>query len=481
MSLDQNHPGEERLLRYLDQELTAAESASLRLHLDECAACEAELQAIEEQSELLAQYRTQVLQQHLPKPPKAWELQLPQRRFWQAPSTWAAAVAAIGVVCAVVYQLVDTPSARADELLKKAVAAEPTVKRPRRIQIRTKSRQWTRVAGIPAAALDPATEEVAALFRAAQYDWDDPLSARSFLVWRERQAEKSDEVLTSPGKEIQIRTRTRSGELAEATLKLRIPELRAVEGALEFRNQERIELADLGELPASLPVVQTEVKEPSTAPEPTPTAPGPGDELRVFAVLRRIGADLGEPVVVTRNDREIRVEGSGVDPLIADQIRSALVPGQGVVVQFGEPRISAPVRGRTTGSGDQPLEKSEAMMARVHALRRLSQRFEPVVEAQLNAADQGVLRGMVRELAASLSTCEADLRRAVRGPQAGPAASPGTDSWQSTVERLFQAGSELDRRIASRYGGGAEVAGEDLSGRVVEFSFLVRAFEQQMR
>jgi hypothetical protein len=395
-----------------------------------------------------------------------------------------AAVAAIGAVCAVIYQWVETPAARADELLRRAVAAEPAVKRPRRIRIRTKSRQWTRVAGVKPAALDPAAEEVAALFHAAQYDWDDPLSARSFLAWRERQPDKSDEVLSESGPTqgaYVIRTRTRSGELAEATLKLRVPELRAVEGTLEFRNRERVELTDLGELPASSPAAQTEGKEPSTASEEPPAPPGPGDELRVFAVLRRIGADLGEPVVVTRNDREIRVEGTGVDPQVAEQIRSALAPWRGVVVHLGEPQVSAPVRERAATSGDQPLEKSEALMARVHALRRLSQHFGPAVEAQMNAADQYVLRGMVRELAESLSTCELDLRHALRGPPDAPAANPGNGPWQSAVERLFQAASDLDRRIASRYGGGVEPAGEDLSGRVAELGSLIRAFERQMR
>ncbi len=67
-----------------------------------------------------------------------------------------------------------------------------------------------------------------------------------------------------------------------------------------------------------VPLSQTEAS-PAPAPQ-TPRAdtprrdieqaPTPGDELRVLAVLRRLDADLGEPVEVTRGSERVLVAGT---------------------------------------------------------------------------------------------------------------------------------------------------------------------------
>jgi hypothetical protein len=106
------------------------------------------------------------------------------------------------------YQWRETPSVRAAELLKKASArAEAQPARPRRIRIQTATRKLTRVVGVrPAAAAAP-EDALAAMFRSANYSWDDPLSAKSFQAWREALPRKSDEV-SEAGGAATIRTST---------------------------------------------------------------------------------------------------------------------------------------------------------------------------------------------------------------------------------------------------------------------------------
>jgi hypothetical protein len=82
------------------------------------------------------------------------------------------------------------------------------------------------------------------MFRAANYDWDDPLSAKSFQAWRDRLPEKRDEVIEERDA-YRIRTSTDSGELLEATLTLRIPDLQPLVEFLPLPQSAHILFVDL--------------------------------------------------------------------------------------------------------------------------------------------------------------------------------------------------------------------------------------------
>ena len=93
---------------------------------------------------------------------------------------WALSGAAALVLCFVgVQQLRETPKVQAATLLQKAVlAAQSRPAAHRRLRIATRTGQMTRVVGV--AYKPPAREvEIARLFDAANYDWNDPLSAKS--------------------------------------------------------------------------------------------------------------------------------------------------------------------------------------------------------------------------------------------------------------------------------------------------------------
>jgi hypothetical protein len=205
----------------------------------------------------------------------------------------------------------------------------------------------------------------------------------------------------------------------------------------------------------------------------------------VLAALHRLGADLGEPVEVTRQGPQVLVTGIGLDPQRAAEIRGAVAGIPRAAVRFSDPAAApAPPDAGAAARPPEPagepsglqaqlektlggravfeqfsevvLEKTEALMARAHALRRLSQRFSPAAEAQLDAREFALLAAMRKDLAASFGKQHAELQRsmaaAVRPRQPAPL-SPPAATWQQAAEDLFQAASRFDRLVAVAFGG----------------------------
>src|SRR5574340_570325 len=352
------HPEQDRLLRYADGELSPRETRQVRSHLEACWQCRTELEELQNVVGECVRYRKEVLQAHLPPPPAPWadltphfdriDAQRPplMERLaaalaWPArtPRRWAMAAVAVALVFVLVYELRETPSVQAATLLRKAVAAEESrPQAPRRLRIRTRNRQIVR-----ATARTPELSELEALFRAARYDWSDPLSPRSFQAWRETLAEKRDRVIASADA-YRIRTEAPGGELAAASLTLSAVGLRPVEGRFEFRNQEWVEISELPE-PAPAPSVAATTPPPARESAPPPAveaSASAGDELQVLAALHGLGADLGEPIEVTREGARIVVSGVGIAETRQQQIQQALDRMPRVVVRFSDPAAAGP-------------------------------------------------------------------------------------------------------------------------------------------
>jgi hypothetical protein len=419
---------------------------------------------------------------------------------------WAVTGAiAVAVVCTIVYQLRETPSVQAAALLKKAVAvADSRPRLARRIRISTAARQLTRVIGAGQPASDaPAIES---LFRSANYNWDDPLSARSFEMWRDQLPAKRDEVAAiedpqSPDRNsYRIQTTTDSSELVSATLKLRMTDFEPLEGRFEFRNRDWVEMTELTDqptLPASTvagatggmprqPGMPPDRVEPSA--EPTNPA-GAAEELQVVAALHQVGADLGDPVEIARDNGQIVVSGTGIPPQHQKQIHEALDSMPGVVVRFSEPggvpsgpgppsvepetpaprdsagsvpppfqtRLEEQLGGRPQFErfSSQLLDGSDAVMSRAYALRRLAQQFPPDVERQLSAEDRRVLRDLGREHVVALARQSGEMDAALGRILAalGGAAAPGeirleSASWQPASEELLSAARRVETALA---------------------------------
>ncbi len=74
--------------------------------------------------------------------------------------------------------------------------------------------------------------------------WDDPLSASSYKVWHDDQNVASDTVEKS-GELLTLAATMRDGEVAKTSLTLRASDLHPVRRTVEFRDGERIEIAEL--------------------------------------------------------------------------------------------------------------------------------------------------------------------------------------------------------------------------------------------
>ena len=114
---------------------------------------------------------------------------------------------------------------------------------------------------------------------------------------------------------------------------LRVTDLHPVEGRFEFRNQEWVEYSEIsdasttdGGTPADTsleaPMRRVVPSRPAALPSGNPASIS--EELRVLAALHEIGADLGDPVEVTRSGGRVLVSGVGVPPQRQHEIHRAL-------------------------------------------------------------------------------------------------------------------------------------------------------------
>jgi hypothetical protein len=520
------HIEDEQLLRYADGEAPARVASEIRSHLEACWQCREQLEELQNTVGGCVRYRKNILQRHLPPPPAPWadiyrgfakiDSELDPGSLWEritgvlrAPvfsaRAWASLAVALLVVCTLFYRFRQTPSVEAAELLRKAIAAEDAhPAKARRIEIRTRDRRFTRVTGV-----DTAASPVQALFQAAHYDWADPLSAKSYQAWRDRLADRQDEVVEERDA-YRIRTTATSGELMTATLKISRQELRPVEERFEFRNQEWVEIKEVDEngaptpaLIAAAPDIKGNIGAKTLVSVPS-SGPTIGDELHVLAALHEAGADLGDPIEVSRTSGEILVAGVGIAPERQQEISGALSSQKHVVVRFSESppaRVQPEEQASTESAGDadiqqlqarlaekvggrvyfsqlaaQALDLSEPMMARAYALRRLAERIPIEAESALNAQDRQLLRNIRQEHTAALRRQTAEIDRLL-GPAlasvSGASRTPPdrvtfSGSWQPATEELFQSARRVDKLLGVMFGAATgESSGEQLPSQLL--------------
>jgi hypothetical protein len=456
-NLDVRHPEDGLLLRYLDGELAGRKARQVRTHLEACWQCRAQVEELESAIGECVRYRKDVLSPSLPPPPEPWrsldfervEAELAEQSLVQRVARflsplrhggvrWALSGAAALALCFVgVQQLRETPKVQAAALLQKAVraaASRPAARQ--RLRITTRTGQMTRVVGV--AYKPPAREvEIARLFDAAKYDWNDPLSAKSFARWRDGLAHFQDAVASQPNS-YDIKTTTEDSELVSATLKLRTTDLEPMEGRFEFRNRDWVEMTELvdqqtnpasivagttGGMPRQPGVPPGPMEVPKESAEPAAFS----EELQVVSALHRLGADLGDPLEISREGGQVLVSGTGIPPQRQQQIHGLLDRLPHVVVRFDDPAFPAgatPVQSEPATRdaagpekstyparieerlGGRPqferfsssvLDWTDSAMTRAYALRRLAQQFPAAAENEMTAEDRRTLRRLGRE------------------------------------------------------------------------------------
>jgi anti-sigma factor RsiW len=509
------HPEEVALVRYLDGELPVRQARKMASHLESCSQCRTEFEALQSTVADCARYRQDVLAA-MPAPPAEWGdlyrdfsrideslahepllVRLARPLVHAGAPRWAtAAVLAMLVVFGVLYQLRQTPSVQAATLLKRAIAtAEAKPRLVHRIRVRTGNLDFTRVIG-PQAPLTSAAADIGGLFNLAHYDWNDPLSARSFEQWRDRQIHTTDEVSTVAAG-YRIRTVAREGEIAEASITLEASDLMPVDERIEFRDNEWVELTEIAESTTESGgiTVAPRVEVPVRAAEPPSRlaafAPGPSasisDELQVLSALHEVEADLGDPIEVSLSNGKVLITGrAGLPagrqrkiqaaladmPMVEmqfDSLQPAAIPPQAALSSAAgaatpRPVIQSRVEKQLGGRAEferfstQILESDEEAMQRVYALRTLAQKFSTDSESQLNAKDREILTTLSREHAAVLSQKVSTLESlllptlsSLGGTAALAQAAPHA-AWQAAVEDLFRSSTRVDKLVSIMLG-----------------------------
>jgi hypothetical protein len=528
-----HHPDHGQLLLYLDGELAGRKAKQIRTHLEACWQCRTELQALETTIADCVKYRNEMLAASLPPAPAQWkpldfdraETELASQSAmarlaaWlsprqNSPLRWAlsgAAVLALAFVA--VNKLNETPKVEAAALLKKAVAV--TEARPhtvKRVRITTARNQITRVI-YGTNPKHAGEEEIAAMFHAAHYDWNDPLSAHAYADWYGRLSHKQDQLETDKDSYV-IKTTTDEGDLLSATLKMRNTDFEAVEGRFEFRNREWVEMTELVDqqtLPASTVAGTTggAPRQPGAPPVPSssvasePAEPAPyAEELQVFSALRQANADLGDDIEVSHQGGEIVVSGTGVPQQHQQQLHTMLDRMPHVTVRFSDPSLPAsnppaqePVTRDAAGPekpkyparlearlGGRPqferfsgqvLDWTDSVMARVYALRHLAQQFPVEAEARMRPEERQQLHALAQVHAAAL---QKDLRKITNtvnpvltsiGGHIGATSTPYLDAWQPATEELFTSGSQAEKLLASVLGVSASASGDEAASQLL--------------
>jgi len=232
---------------------------------------------------------------------------------------------------------------------------------------------------------------------------------------------------------------------------------------------------------------------PAAAPEPSSFS----EELQVAAALHQIGADLGEPIEISREAGQIVVSGSGIPAPRQQQIHGQLDRLPHVVVRFADPVFPAsappvqsePAAREAAGTektnrtarieqrlGGRPqfervsgqiLDWTDAAMTRAYALRRLAQQFPLETERSMNDADRRSLHALGRAhldaFARDAQAVSTTFRPVLTGlgGAAGPL-DPRSDTpsnWQAASESLLTAARRVETLSAVVLGVSAPAAG----------------------
>ncbi len=405
-----------------DQELLLASDreggSRAELHLAACEACRARVSELEQVEQAYRGVHAE-LRRTQPAPPKAWK-PLPaaptpmpaRRRSWPVLAFAAAAAAAVFVTL-----LVRDPKPAAlpaiNDLLASAEKAQQPWAPTRRVALRSRKRSQLYIRPAVLIREAGAPHPLEGLFHKAGYNWNEPLSTRSYNDWRRALTRRKDSVAKSIDPKTAeplyvLKTETDASSLQECTLSLRQRDLQPVSAELHFEAGEIVDIEEAAALAAPAPRIATA---PTTAPAPNWDVA----ELEVRVALHNIGADLGEPLTISAGDGRLTVTGRGISPTRQAEITQALAAFPNVTTRFEAPQAAPPGATRLSESATRPnaptdyleshlqgrmsadqfindtLDASDAALSRSFALAALAERYTPEVEATLPAPAQQLL------------------------------------------------------------------------------------------
>ncbi|MFN7932863.1 MAG: hypothetical protein U0R19_06020 [Bryobacteraceae bacterium] len=467
----ERHCTPEELLAWLDGELA---DAGLEAHIMRCEECRGQAEEWGTASDAFRAHLDRSKQEAQP-PPRAWKETTELMVHTPAPArgrAWMGIAASLLIGALTIWRFSTPEKVSAAELLRKAETSVAVQSAGSRISVRSKRDRMVRPAVWRRLRTRGASEDrLRTLFASANYDWDNPLSARSYNTWRQSVTVRRDSVDVQPTVYV-VHTEPEGSVLREATISLRKSDLHPIACHLQFRDNEEIEMSESA--------ADTEAEAPAApnsntnriATEPTqPTLPAASAslELQVAEVLHRIGADLGDPVEIEPTGGTIVVTATGLDPRKSEQLRAALtIPG--VELRFVTPQQAKPAEqaaeaapatrrarrdweqrlsGRFTYEefADRVLAATEGMTARAYALKGLSERFSAAKEEQLSTAERASLERIAADHVAAMRTevQRLDQLIGILAPTAeSVAAGAASSDWHARAQRLHTLSTAAD-------------------------------------
>jgi hypothetical protein len=468
------HPSDRELESFLDPALGAAELERLVTHLDDCPDCEARLESIEPAFVKYRQCLEALHAQVRPKDSRAGDQALKElwtkmerleaNRSPRRPVTWRVAWLGGAAAAAAAVLLFVLPGSRgselrAENLLTQAAHSAAPQKRTSRLRIRTRTVSFLRPAVLQGDVLEDRQE--AALrerFKAAHYNWQEPLEAQSYADWRHGLKEKSSDVseIREPDTaqmEQRIETKTQEGALRDASLTLDA-KLAPVSGFFQFSDQEWVEITIAPDSPPAPPVAMAAVLPGPSGPgtresrlpvDSTPSQPLAERELSARLAIDTLHLGAGDPIEVTTDSTgRILVTTYGLASELAAQLRAKLDGMEGVTLRSAgdATRIALP---NPTDRIDRILRASQDVSFQAHFLTDMESRFDAATEQSLPAASKAKLVDLRRAHAAQMKRDLTSLQHELEDERSGfrPKPGDGTALWS----QMAQTATAMDRLI----------------------------------
>lgn len=350
------HVSDEQLIAFIDGELGARRHTYVQRHLESCWRCRTKRQQMEATIFAVVERRQQLLRPFLPPPPCGEERFIAlldqqierERRGWktiflaelhrfsiESMNPVLASIVVVALAAGVLFLIWQPTSATpsVNDLLRKAQTneiaaaerAQPGVIY-QKLMIRSHSQTLERTVYrdaqkkhlVRAEHLDAPAMRMKQALESVGLNWDMPLSAADYGRWRSAQMHAKDHIRESGDGFVTLVTSSPEGTVSQQSLTLRMSDFHPVNRAIDIRDSDRFEIAELSYASLGWNEVNAElfdasIPKPSITPKPyaaLPTLEQLDDaELGARLVLHQLNADTNEQIQITRSQGAIHIGG----------------------------------------------------------------------------------------------------------------------------------------------------------------------------
>jgi hypothetical protein len=180
-------------------------------------------------------------------------------------------------------------------------------------------------------------EEIKATLVHGGVDWDEPLSAHSFLTWYNQQSHLSDNVSKTGRDLITLTASPSTGDVADESLTVRQTDFHPVARSIRFRDSETVEIAELDYSVLGWDAINESIFEPFTNSPLTsppvlilPSRPS-GEaldeaEIQARLALSHLDADSSESLLFSRNEDRVQINGVVETEARKNELLASLAP-----------------------------------------------------------------------------------------------------------------------------------------------------------